>query len=258
MTEAADTMSAALRLLHGKGLRYSTVFDIGCADGHFFLQHYSQGEFEGATCVNIDANPIYEPSLHAIRDVLGGHYLIAAVSDREGETEMATSVHPYWGSLRPDGDVYWEQINRLSGGKVRVRTVTLDGVVKALALKPPFLIKLDVQGSEASALSGAREMLKQTDVVICETGPEDFRGVDRLMEEAGLSLFDLTEWRRIADQSLGWFYPVYLSRRLDHVRRRSFWDARFNEVVVNMQKERRQHVLAYTRDMLEKIKLKQK
>ena len=103
MTEAADTMSAALRLLHGKGLRYSTVIDIGCADGHFFLQHYSEGEFVGATCVNIDANPLYETSLRAIRDVLGGHYLIAAVSDREGETELVTSVHPYWGSLRPEG-----------------------------------------------------------------------------------------------------------------------------------------------------------
>ena len=257
MTETADTMSACLRLLRSKGLRYSTVIDIGCADGHFFLQFYSE-EFEGATCVNIDANPIYEPSLRAIRDVVGGHYVIAAVMDREGETEMDASVHPYWGSLRPDGDPYWEQINDLGGRKIRVRTITVDALVEAFALRPPFLLKLDVQGGEIAALSGARETLKQTDVVICETGPEDFRAVDRLMEEAGFLLFDLTEPRRIADQSLGWFYPVYLSRRLQHIRRRSFWDARFNELVVNMQNERRQHVLTYTSETLEKLKPKRK
>lgn len=258
MTETADTISACLRILRSKGLRYSTVMDIGCADGHFFLQHYAEGEFEGATCVNIDANPVYAPSLQAIRDVVGGHYLIAAVTDREGETAMDASVHPYWGSMRPDGDAYWEQINRLAGTKIRVRTVTLDSIVTAFALRPPFLLKLDVQGGEIETLSGGGETLKQTDVVICETGPQDFRGVDRLMEESGLSLFDVTEPRRIADQSLGWFYPVYLSRRFDHVRRRSFWDARFNELVVNLQRERRAHVLAYTSDMLEKIKLKRK
>ena len=35
----AGTFTDSLKLLAAKGLRYRTVIDLGCADGHFFLQH---------------------------------------------------------------------------------------------------------------------------------------------------------------------------------------------------------------------------
>ena len=37
------TMTDSLKLLALKGLRYRTVIDLGCADGHFFVQHYGLG-----------------------------------------------------------------------------------------------------------------------------------------------------------------------------------------------------------------------
>ncbi|SFU72933.1 MULTISPECIES: hypothetical protein [Bradyrhizobium] len=91
--QAAD-FSATLQNLFAKGVRYGTVVDLGCADGHFVLNHLSC--LGGAVPLNIDANGIYEDSLRAIKEALGGDYRICAITDHEGEIEITESVHPYW------------------------------------------------------------------------------------------------------------------------------------------------------------------
>ena len=105
MTEQS-TFTDSLRLLAAKGLRYRTVIDLGCADGHFFLHHFSLGLLSEATPVNVDANSIYEDSLKAIRDKLGGHYLIAAATDHVGEVELTLGTHSYWSSLLDENAPY--------------------------------------------------------------------------------------------------------------------------------------------------------
>src|SRR5713101_3262197 len=210
--------SASLAVLFDKGVRYSTMIDVGCADGTFFLLHRHFGIFAGVTPVNIEANPIYEESLRAIKDCAGGHYVIGAASDADGEAEMTLGVHPYWSSLRDKDDLYWKQIHNLSQGASKVRTFTIDGLAEQLRLEPPYLIKLDVQGAEAQVLRGARRVLEQTDVVICEADMSDFQTLNSLLVDAGLELFDLTQLQRIGDCTLGWFYPVYLSRRLASIK----------------------------------------
>jgi FkbM family methyltransferase len=248
------TIGGTIRTLFEKGVRYGTVIDLGCADGHFFLFNYCMGLFPGASPVNIDANPIYGGSLNAIKNVLGGHFVIAAVSDSVGETEMTNAVHPYWSSLRPPDDPYWERINGMSQNRTTVPTVTLDALKDRLNLQPPFLLKLDVQGAEAAALKGARETLTQTDVVICETDMDDFPAINRIMEDAGFVLYDLTELKRTENSMLGWFYPVYLGPRLHNIRPRAFWDPLQNEGIVHQQKLRRQAILAKNAELLELIR----
>ena len=44
----ARTIGAALEALFEKGVRYSTVIDLGCADGSFFLRYFCSGLFAGA------------------------------------------------------------------------------------------------------------------------------------------------------------------------------------------------------------------
>src|SRR5215472_7829481 len=80
--------SGTLGILAQKGVRYSTVIDLGCADGTFYLQHFDRGLLPGSIVVNVEANAMYEPSLREIRQVLGGHYAIAAISDSDGEIEL--------------------------------------------------------------------------------------------------------------------------------------------------------------------------
>ena len=107
-------MFDALKRLHSAGVRYASAIDIGCADGSFLLEAQAMGIFDGAATLNIDANSLYEPSLVAIKHAVGGHYWIGAVTDREGDTEITIGAHPYWTSVRPQGDLYWKQINELS------------------------------------------------------------------------------------------------------------------------------------------------
>lgn len=244
--------TAALAVLFEKGIRYKTVIDVGCADGHFFLQCLDF--FPDATAVNIDANPLYEPSLKAIRDVVDGHFLIAAVSDQEGEVEMTTSVHPYWSSLRPQDDPYWQRINQLHESKIKVPAATLDGLTQKLKLAPPFLLKLDIQGAEVQALRGARKMLAETSVVVCEADLDDFEPINRILVESGFGLFDLASLSFSQDNSLGWFYPVYLNRRHDGIRRRSFWDQAHNPQVVKAQADRRAAILKQSAAVLDRLR----
>lgn len=251
---AESTYTDTLRILAAKGLRYRTVIDLGCADGHFFLQHFTQGLFSGAVPVNIDPNPIYEASLKSIRETLGGHYLIAAATDHEGEVELTLGSHPYWSSLLGEDADYWRRMNKLHRGKLKVAAVTVDSLVRDLRPAPPFLIKLDIQGAERAALKGASQTLKETDVVICEIDLADFHDLDGVMNEAGLSLFDITALRRTADQSLGWFYPVYLNRRKDGVRSRTLWDPAQTRAVTDMQRRRREQVLEYNARALAEIR----
>lgn len=244
------TFNSSLEVLREKGVRYSTVIDIGCADGSFYLSNYTLGLLPGSSVVNIDANPIYEESLKAIKNVIGGHYFIGAVSDRIGEIEMTTSVHPYWSSLRPSDDPYWERVNQLHDSKMMVPTVTLDALAEKLDLAPPFLLKLDVQGAEVQALRGARNVLRETEIVVCEADLDDFQAINATIVEAGFGLFDLTGPQWLPDRSLGWFYPVYLNRRLDRLKRRAIWDEAFNAQVVKVQIDRRRTILEQNATML--------
>jgi FkbM family methyltransferase len=250
----AGTFTDSLKLLAAKGLRYGTVMDLGCADGHFFVQHYGLGPFAGAVPVNVDANPVYENSLKAIRDTLGGRYVIAAVTDHVGEVELTIGSHPYWSSLLGEGDAYWQRMNKLHAGKMKVPAVTVDSLAREFGLPPPFLLKLDIQGAELAVLKGARETLEATDLVICEIDLSEFHGLDRVMNEAGFSLFDVTDLRRMSDGSLGWFYAVYLTRRRDGIRNRTLWDLSVNDAVTEMQRKRRESILAYNAGVLAGIR----
>jgi FkbM family methyltransferase len=246
----AGTFTASLTTLFKKGVRYSTVIDVGCADGHFYLSHDQVGLFPKAVALNIDANPLYESSLKAIKEVMGGHYFIGAVTDHEGDIEMTTSAHPYWSSIRPNDDPYWQRVNQLHESKIKVPAVTLDALAERLQLAPPFLLKLDVQGAEVQALRGAEKVLRETDVVVCEADLDDFHAINGAIVDAGFDLFDVTGMSRLPDNTLGWFYPVYLNRRLDHIKRRAFWDDAQNAAVIKLQIDRRNEILKQNANML--------
>jgi FkbM family methyltransferase len=252
------TMLDTLRTLFDKGVRYSTVIDVGCADGHFFLSLLERGLIPGAVPVNIDANAIFEESLASIREAVGGHYCIGAVTDHDGEVELTGSRHPYWGSLRPPDDSYWRRVNALSATTTIVPATTLDTLRARLALRPPFLLKMDVQGAETSALRGATGLLKDTHVVICEADIEDFRGIDAVLAENDFFLYDFTHLERVADGTLGWFYPIYVNRQLDFVRPTAWWDARDNEAVIRAQAERRATILKTNAALLQHIRQTQR
>jgi FkbM family methyltransferase len=242
----------ALERLSNKGVLYSTVIDVGCADGQFFL-HYTK-LFPKAVPLNIDANPIYEASLKAIKDAVGGEYFIGAVTDYVGDIEFIESVHPYWSSIRPESDVYWSRINGLIKNKIKTPATTLDALVKKLALNPPFLLKLDVQGAEKSALIGARSVLRNTHVVVCEADVDDFQEINTVLVGAGFHLYDVTNLGRLGDGTLGWFYPIYVNDSLKHVFPVSFWAQTENDANIESQVARREAILKANGELLNRFR----
>ena len=248
----AGDFSATLQSLFEKGVRYGSVIDLGCADGHFVLSHLAC--LGGAVPLNVDANRIYEDSLKAIKQGLGGHYRICAVTDHEGEIEITESVHPYWSSVRPAGDLYWSRVNDLITSKVKVPATRLDTLVEELSLKPPFLLKLDVQGAEKAALTGARDVLANCNVVVCEADIDDFQDINAMLVEAGFFLYDLTTLQRLRDGTLGWFYPVYVSGKLAHLKPHAFWDSGDNAAVIGVQETRRKMILEQNRKILNRLR----
>lgn len=247
--------TASLASLFNKGLRYSTVIDIGCADGNFFVDHFEMGVFPGAKPLNIDANALYESSLQEIKDVLGGSYLIAAATDVPGEIEFTNSVHPYWSSIRPPDDPYWKRINGLHAGTTKVQALTLDSIVASEKLSGPFLLKLDVQGAEEKTLRGASETLRQTDTVIVEADIADFGAIHAVLTAADFSLYDVTMPNWLQDGSLGWFYPVYLNNRRNNLRAVAFWNSSQDQATIGIQITRRKALL--TSNVLKLSKLRQ-
>jgi hypothetical protein len=59
--------------------------------------------------------------------------------------------------------------------------------------------------------------------------------------------------QRLGDGTLGWFYPVYLSQRLSHLKPRRFWQDANNARVIEKQVERRQQILARLAEVLPQI-----
>ena len=240
-TNISNFAHVAVERLFAKGITYSTVIDVGCADGHFFLNLMKF--FPDAVPLHVDANRLYETSLKAIKEAIGGDYFIGAVTDHVGEIEITESAHPYWSSIRPEGDIYWSRINSLVKNKSKIPATTLDMLVDKLALKPPFLLKLDMQGAEESVLDGAPSVLRNTHVVICEADIEDFHDINGALVKAGFRLYDLTDLYRLGDGTLGWFYPIYVSNKLEGVCPRAFWDEKENDAVIGAQVARRGEIL---------------
>jgi FkbM family methyltransferase len=244
------TFSSSLIGLFEKNVRYSTVIDVGCADGHFFAGHKAGGIFPGAVPFNVDANAIYEESLKAIKDVAGGAYFIGAVTDHDGEIEMTDAAHPYWNSVVPDDDPYWKKINHRSGKKIKVPAATLDSLVERFRLKPPYLLKLDVQGGEPGVIRGGANVLKETQAVICEVDLDDFQSINAMLLDNGFNLFDITQMNWLGDRSLGWFYPVYVNRKLAGLKQKTMWAEKDTPAVLQAQVQRRKDILQHNASLI--------
>jgi FkbM family methyltransferase len=238
------TWAATLGLLIQKGLRFGSFIDIGSADGYFGLAFWRGGMFRDMTIVNIDANPVYEPSLRKIRDAIGGDYRICAVDEREGTLELHASTHPYWGSALPPDDPYWKAVDGKTGQAANVPCRRLDAIVDELAPPPPYAIKLDIQGLEARALRSGPRALANTAAVVCEVIAQNFREIHAVLEGAGFELYDLTDVNRSADYTLGWFYATYLHRDYAALRTPTNWAAGTEAAILEQQHRRRADMLA--------------
>jgi FkbM family methyltransferase len=234
--------AGSLAYLAAAGLPFRTFIDVGCAEGYHSLLLWHGSLLRDKTIINVDANPLFGPSLAKIQEAVGGDYRICAIADRSGMIDLYSSAHPYWASAAEPGDAYWASVNDQLGDKTPVPCLTLDALLDEVACEPPYVLKLDVQGFEARALRGGARMLRQAAVVVCEAFSPGFAEIHAVLQEAGFSLFDITNLHRAEDGRLGWFDAVYLHADHAGLNSGAIWARERNEAVRQAQVERQRAV----------------
>lgn len=155
----------------------SVVYDVGANAGFFTLL---SSKLSGPSGVVYAFEPV-ERNLRYIREHVrlnrtgNVHVVPMAVSDRIGTVRFAAAHNPAMGGLA-------------TSGEIAVQSTTLDEFASKAA--PPSFIKMDIEGAEYAALSGAVELLRsvQPVILLSEHGWEQHERCGRLLKSLGYEL----------------------------------------------------------------------
>ena len=157
------------------GFRPATVIDVGVADGTFELYQV----FPEARHLLVEPMAEFEDALKFICRRYNAVYVIAAASDKEGSTGIHFSGDLHGASLLQE----MTEEGRAGVGIRQVRVARLDTLATAHGTSGPYLIKVDVQGSELTVLDGAVGLLPHAEVIVLETSLFRFKAGGPVLDE---------------------------------------------------------------------------
>jgi FkbM family methyltransferase len=150
------TMEAALARCAARRPGLRTVIDVGASDGRW--SRVARGILAPAHYFMVEARAEHEPGLARTAADPAFSYQICAAGNRDGEIHFdATELFGGQASDTP-----YEK------NDIVVPVRTLDGLAAARTLRGPYAIKLDTHGYEVQILEGARELLRQSRLLIIE------------------------------------------------------------------------------------------
>lgn len=179
------------------GIRPRTVFDIGVGRGTPWLYD----AFPSAKLVLFEPVEQFRPFVERIAaERQADAMMVALGAQARRVTLRVPKAIPTSASLL-SRDVAFERLEREASRSTddrfcEVEMITLDSVAERWA--PPYVLKIDVEGTELDVLRGARKALASTELVIMEMsvmtrfdGEASFADRIRFMDEAGFRLFDI-------------------------------------------------------------------
>jgi len=192
-----NTKLGSLLLARQNGLLPRTVIDVGAAVGTPDVYKV----FPDARHVMIEPLVENEPFLDLVcKSLPRAEYLIAAIGRTCGTT-----------SLRCRDDLTYSQVcadrsDHIDGFTLReVRTLTLDALCAERQLQGPYLIKIDVDGSELDVIEGAEGTLAAVELVVIEATffSSNVSRIVETMQSRGFALYDIVDFLyRPIDQAL--------------------------------------------------------
>lgn len=184
-----------VRSLFNSGLRFNTVIDGGANRGQF--ARAASETYPDAQIISFEAIPEFADALRRnLADRPQVKVMQSALGSQEGTIDFYARRRKTTRAARDKGgDV----------GPLEVPICRLDNALQQIILRPPVLLKLDLQGFEIEALHGAADALSRVDYLVIETsfvpmyaGEPDFVELLDHMREAGFSFLRPLEFSRDA------------------------------------------------------------
>jgi FkbM family methyltransferase len=187
----------ALVRLRRNGIAPAGVLDVGAALGDW--SRACGAVFPAARYLLAEPLEEFGPALAAAAATLRDARVVqTAVADAPGELTFNVHVDLVGSSLlreREGGEV--------DGAPRTVSVTTVDALVEEHGLRPPFLLKADVQGAEERVLRGAERTLREAEAVILEVsffsyylGGVAFEPLLAAMHDRGFSVYDVCNLSR--------------------------------------------------------------
>ena len=181
-----------VRSLAEQRLAPSAVLDVGANIGQFAVA--AAKFFPQAAIFSIEPHPdIFRRLCHNVRKLPKVRTFQDALGDHQGSAALRINSHSHSSSMLPLARQHREAFPKaVETSTAEVHLRTLDSLFAPIDLRPPVLLKLDVQGYEALVLRGGSETLRRISYVILEAsfkpmyeGEILFLDLVQLMEEYG-------------------------------------------------------------------------
>lgn len=188
-TGVRRTLPGVLAHYRQLGLAPEVVIDVGVGRGTPELYE----AFRDSHLVLVEPLEEWTDALEQLRRERGADVILAAAGSKPGELDVTVHRVPALASMLGD------RRGEPTGGIRRsVPVVTLDQIVRERKLRGPFVVKVDVEGAELEVLSGALEVLQETELALLEVslfeaipGMPQFYDVVSWMHDRGFVVADL-------------------------------------------------------------------
>ena len=194
-SKSLQHLTDKVRLLYPNSKEWS-ILDVGANHGDW-SDMMRKNFFPSASYFLIEGNIRYDQTLKT----KSYEHAIALVGDKEKRVKF--QYHKRY----PTGGTILQEVglNKTLQGfrEVNRDLTTIDNVLATNHVKPPQLMKMDIQGAEFMALRGAVETLRSVEILIIEVslhqynvGAASFGDINIFLESQGFRLFDVADFRK--------------------------------------------------------------